>query len=207
MLRRAILLATLRVVEFIQPFVVYLSRMNRRILTAGFLGAVAMFLWTFLAHMVLPLGEAGVRQIAGEGALLNSMEATVKDPGLYLFPNMPPHNDQAAYYQKIASGPSGMLIYFPKRQFSFGLTLGVEFLTEFGQALLGVWLLSMTRFGSFAGRLGFFVVLGLLAAITTNISYWNWYGFPAVYTLGAIVTNWVGLICAGAVAAWMKIGG
>jgi len=181
--------------------------MNRRILLASLLGAVAMFLWTFVAHMVLPLGEAGVRQIDNEGPLLTSMGTTVKDQGLYLFPNMPANNDQAAYYKKIASGPSGMLIYFPIRDFSFGLTLGIEFLTQWAQVLAGVWLLSRTRFATFASRLGFFGVLGLLAAVSTNISYWNWYGFPVVYTLGAMVTIAMGFVCAGAVAAWMKIGG
>lgn len=181
--------------------------MNQRILIAGLLGAVAMFFWTFLAHMVLPLGEAGVRQIDNEGPLLSSMGTTVKDQGLYLFPNMPANNDQAAYYKKIATAPSGMLIYFPTRDFSFGKTLGIEFVTQFVQILLGVWLLSMTRFATFAGRLGFFAALGLLAAVSTNISYWNWYGFPAVYTLGAMVTIAMGFVCAGAVAAWMKIGG
>jgi len=181
--------------------------MNRRILTASLLGAVAMFLWTFVAHMALPLGEAGVRQIDNEGPLLTNMGTTVKDQGLYLFPNMPPNNDQAAYYKKIASAPSGMLIYFPTRDFSFGQTLGIEFLTQLAQVLLGVWLLSMTRFSTFASRLGFFTVLGLLAAITTNVSYWNWYGFPAVYTLGVMVTTVMSFVCAGVVAAWMNIGG
>jgi len=32
--------------------------MIRRVALAGALGAVAMFLWTFAAHMLLPLGEA-----------------------------------------------------------------------------------------------------------------------------------------------------
>jgi len=26
------------------------------------------------------------------------------------------------------------------------------------------------------------LVTGILAAITTNLSYWNWYGFPGAYT-------------------------
>jgi hypothetical protein len=181
--------------------------MNARILKAALLGAVAMFFWTFLAHMVLPLGEAGVRQITNEGPLRAHMAAVVKEQGLYLFPNMPADRNQADYYKDIATGPSGMLIYFPKRDFSFGQTLAAEFLTEFAQSLLAVWLLSMTSFTTFSGRLGFFSMLGLLAAITTNISYWNWYGFPADYTLGVMVTTIMSFICAGAVAAWMKIGG
>jgi hypothetical protein len=34
-----------------------------KILLAGILGAIAMFFWTAIAHMALPLGEAGVTEI------------------------------------------------------------------------------------------------------------------------------------------------
>ena len=37
-----------------------------RIIFAGFLGAIAMFVWTSIAHMALPLGEAGIRELPNE---------------------------------------------------------------------------------------------------------------------------------------------
>ena len=40
--------------------------------------------------------------------------------------------------------------------------------------------------GSFAGRVAFVLIAGILAAIATNVSYWNWYGFPGVYTASYI---------------------
>ena len=46
-----------------------------------------------------------------------------------------------------------------------------------------------------------------MAVITSNVSYWNWYGFPALYTSASMFTIWVGYVCAGLVAAAMKIGG
>lgn len=181
--------------------------MNKRVLLAGVLGAVAMYVWTFIAHMALPLGEAGVKQIDKEQALLSTMQSTFSERGLYMFPNMPPGGDQAEYGKKIASGPSGMLVYFPTRDFSFGKALGLEFVTELIPVLVAVYLLSLTGIGTFGGRLGFFALVGLIAAIATNVSYWNWYGFPTNYTLSYMLTGWVGYICAGLVAAAMKIGG
>jgi hypothetical protein len=44
-----------------------------KILLAGFLGAVAMFIWTSIAHMALPLGEAGISEIPNEQAVLAAM--------------------------------------------------------------------------------------------------------------------------------------
>ena len=181
--------------------------MNKRVLLAGVLGALAMYLWIFIAHMALPLGEAGIKQIDQEDPLLASMKSTLPSSGLYMFPRMNAEGDQAAYQRKIAAGPSGLLIYFPARDFQFGKSLVIEFLTELVLVLLAMYLLSLTRLATFAGRVTFFVLLGLGVAAATNVSYWNWYGFPVTYTLAASFTGWVGYLCAGLVAAAMKIGG
>jgi hypothetical protein len=41
----------------------------------------------------------------------------------------------------------------------------------------------------------------MLAAIATDVSYWNWYGFPATYTAGYMTTGVASFICVGLVAA------
>jgi hypothetical protein len=65
----------------------------------------------------------------------------------------------------------------------------------------GLFLLAQTRIASSAGRVGFVLVAGILAAITTNVSYWNWYGFPRAYTAGYMFTQVVGFFLVGIVAA------
>src|SRR6266850_1377456 len=181
--------------------------MNKRVFLAGVLGAAAMFLWSGIAHMALPLGEAGVQQIDKEDALLSTLQSTLSSHGLYMFPKMVPGTSETEYQKKIASGPSGLLIYFPSRDWTFGKSLAIEFVTELIQALIAAYLLSLTTLGTFPKRFGFYVILGLLAAIATNISYWNWYGFPVTYTASYMFMGWVGYLCAGSVAAVMKIGG
>ena len=89
----------------------------------------------------------------------------------------------------------------PGRRFAFGKSLVVEFSTEVLQAILVIWLLAQTRIGSFAGRVGFVLVAGILASITTNVSYWNWYGFPGVYTSSYILIEIVGFVLVGGIAA------
>ncbi len=181
--------------------------MNKRVFLAGVLSAVAMFLWSGLAHMALPLGQAGIQQIDKEEPLLNILPSTLSAPGFYMFPKMAPGTPESDYQKKIATGPSGLLVYFPSRDFSFGKSLGIEFLTELIQALIAVYLLSLTALGTFGGRLGFYAMLGLIAAFASNVSYWNWYGFPVSYTAAYMFTGWMGYICAGLVAAAMKVGG
>ena len=68
-------------------------------------------------------------------------------------------------------------------------------------AILAVFLLAQTHIGSFAGRVGFVFVVGILAAIATNVSYWNWYGFPGVYVASYMFITVIGFLCVGIVAA------
>jgi hypothetical protein len=54
----------------------------------------------------------------------------------------------------------------------------------------------------FLGGLAMFIaVVGVIAAIATNISYCNWYGFPGAYTASYMTITAVGYIIAGAVVA------
>jgi hypothetical protein len=60
--------------------------------------------------------------------------------------------------------------------------------------------LAQTRIGSFAGRVGFVLVAGILASITTNVSYSNWYGFPGIYTASYMLIEIVGFLLVGVIA-------
>jgi hypothetical protein len=106
-----------------------------------------------------------------------------------------------ARMHKVETGPSGLLVYHPSFQFSFGKALLTELSTNIIQVLLAVILLGQTSLTSFAARWRFIAVAGVLAAISTNISYWNWYGFPGNYTLAYICTVAMGFVVAGLVAA------
>jgi hypothetical protein len=186
-----------------------------RIILAGVLGGIAMFIWTSIAHMVLPLGEAGIRELPNEQTLLTALQTGLGDKeGLYLFPGLgigdnPTKQQQSEamtrYPEKLANNPSGFLMYHPPgaRPLAMGKWLTVEFLTELLEIILAVFLLAQTRIVSFGGRVGFIFVIGIVAALATNVSYWNWYGFPGIYTAAYMTTQIVGFLCAGLGAAFV----
>ncbi len=185
--------------------------MTTRAFLAAILGGIAMFIWSFIAHDLLPLGETGMREFKDEAAMLDALKTNLGDArGLYHFPghkagpNATRQEKSDAIkraMEKAASGPSGMLLYHPTREFTFGKLLGIEFATELLEAILVVFLLTQTRIESFGGRIGFVLVTGILAAITTNIPYWNWYGFPSNYTAAYMSVEIIGFLCVGLVAA------
>lgn len=194
--------------------------MTARAFVAAILGGIAMFIWTSLAHMALPLGEAGVSEIPHEQSVVSTMETNIGQSGFYIFPGLHAGPNATREQRREAmkrmaetypNNASGILVYHPPgRPLTFGKWIGIEFITELLQVILVVFLLAQTRLISFGSRVGFIVTAGILATITTNISYWNWYGFPTVYTAGYMLIEIIGFICAGLVVAlvlknrWMK---
>jgi hypothetical protein len=184
-----------------------------KIILAGVLGGIAMFIWSSIAHMLLPLRHVGIHELPNEQAVLAAMQTNLGDKsGLYLFPGLgvgdnPTHEQESEAMkhmnEKIASNPSGLLMYYATgtRSMNMGKLLTIEFATELLEAILAVFLLAQTRIISFGGRVGFVFVAGILAAIATNISYWNWYGFPGNYTASYMLIQIVGFLCIGLVAA------
>jgi hypothetical protein len=181
--------------------------MNKRVILAGLLGGIGMFVWSSIAHMALPLGAAGIQEITNEQALFAPMRSTLGEKsGMFMFPAMSTGGekkmDMQEYGKKLAANPSGLLIYHPPG--APVMTPGqliIEFVIEVFEVILAVWLLAQTRLQNFAARLGFVAVIGVIAAVATNIPYWNWYGFPAIYTASSITIQIIGFIVAGSVAA------
>jgi hypothetical protein len=187
--------------------------MSTRILLAGIVGGIVMFLWNFVAHEILPIGEMGVKQLANEDAVRSALESNLGDtPGFYIFPSggftpdLKGAEKQAAMKkaeEQMAAGAAGVLIYRPKRVFNFPKRLIIQFMTDVAEALLAVFLLAQTGIRGFGGKVGFVLTAGILAAITTNVPYANWYGFPKDFTLGQMITQVVGFLLVGIVAALM----
>ncbi|PYL54891.1 MAG: hypothetical protein DMF29_05285 [Verrucomicrobia bacterium] len=185
--------------------------MSTRIFLAGILGGVVMFIWNFVAHDLLPLGEMGVRLIPNEDAVTSVLQTNLGDnSGFYVFPSggLTPgatgEQKKAAMKkaeEQMAAGAGGVLVYRPKRIFNFPKRLGIEFVTEVIESLLAVFLLAQTRIRGFGGKVGFIFTTGILASIVTNVPYANWYGFPKDFTLGQMIIQIVGFLLVGVVAA------
>jgi hypothetical protein len=182
-----------------------------RIVLAGILGSIAMFIWTAIAHEVLPLGRAGIRRLPNEAEFIKAIGALLgPHRGLYIFPtpdvgpNPTADEKRTAMKlmgEKITTGPSGLLMYHPHRGYALSKGLLVEYLTELVEAILVVALLVQTRLTSFGSRVAFVTAAGILASIATNVSYWNWYGLSKRYTASYMFIQIVGFFLIGVVAA------
>ncbi|HEU5415862.1 MAG TPA: hypothetical protein VFW31_19000 [Candidatus Angelobacter sp.] len=184
--------------------------MGRKIL-AGILGGIAFFAWSSIAHLATDLGQTGLSELPNEQAVVNDLKANITAPGLYFFPGYglgpnATHSQKMAAMKDLAprikAGPIGLMVYHPTGYDALSpRQMLTELATNIVQVLLAVFLLGQTTITSFAARWRFITVAGVLAAISTNISYWNWYGFPGNYTVAYISVIAMGFVCAGLVAA------
>jgi hypothetical protein len=182
--------------------------MNTRVLVAGLLGGLVFFIWGAISHMLLPIGEMGMKVAGNEDAVIAAAREGLRDEGVYIVPGMNPEKlrDPAAvqaYGEKAKANPYAFVVYQPQgKDFTnMGGNLVREWLTNTLSALLVAWVLSLGAFG-FNRRVLIAGVLGLFAWSAVNLPYWNWYRFPLDFTIGSLLEQVIGWVLAGSVMAW-----
>ena len=189
--------------------------MSKRILLAGLLGGLALFAWESVAHMALPLGEAGIRTFGDhEAPMAAALKEHVKESGFYFFPgpeDKPGMSTEQkgkameAAMQRAATEPSGIMIVFPQgRAINMGKGLGIQFAGDVVVMLIAAFLLAravlVTGYGT---RVLFVTLMGLLPILSSDMPQWNWYGFPDVYFGAQVLVHLVGFAVGGLVLARM----
>lgn len=181
-----------------------------RLLIAGLVGGIAMFIWSALAHTALPLGETGLDMVGPDSTVAAALQAELGDKaGLYGFPGVAgnPHEDEAAMAamtEKMKTGASGLIVYHqPGYNPPMTTLMGKEFALELVQSLILAWLLTRLAVSGLGARTTAAALVGVAVALSTNGSYWNWWGFPADYTLAAMVIQIVGYTVAGLAIAFV----
>lgn len=177
-----------------------------RILIAGLLGAIAMFVWTSVAHMMTPLANVGFSPIPNEQPVLDAMHQSIGDQqGLYFFPWVDPKDPNMMQKETDLrkANPSGLLLYAPPVTAEAGMApmLIKEFAKELAQALIAAFIAAGMA-AMFMTRVIAVTLIGVSAALATNASYWIWYGFPLDYTLAQMTIEVVGAFLAGLAIAW-----
>jgi hypothetical protein len=176
----------------------------------GLLGGAAMFFWGAVSHMVLPVGEMGVRTAKpeAEAAMVAAMREALPEPALYLVPGTDPSQAmtpeaQDAWLARLAAGPTALVAWNPGPGTALGpRPLAIELLSNLAVCLIAAWVLTRLAPGtSYFRRVGVVVLFGLFAVLSVQVSYWAWYSFPGRYLAGQIVEQIVGCALAGVVVA------
>lgn len=182
-----------------------------RIAIAGIVGGIVMFIWGAVGHMFLGVGEYGVKSMPNEDAVVACMKSNIPDAGLYFAPGMdmskrPTDEEYAAWSARYEAGPNVFLVYRPT-----GMTpmsprqLGIELLSNILAALVGAFMLSFVQ-PSFFSRVVVATGIGIAAWLSINVSYYDWYRFPANFVASELVEQAVGWALSGAAMAMIVRG-
>jgi hypothetical protein len=183
----------------------------KKVLIAGIVGGIALFIWSALAWTVLPLHKASLHGIINEDAMIAILKTNLGEKAVYVFPARPAEGQAGmeAYTQKMEQGPVGMIIYDPQgmgammtSQFIVGLIIDIL------AALLAAWILSRStaRGSSFIARVTFCGLLGMFISLGSFLPGWNWMGYALDYTTAMVADALLGWLIAGLViAAFVKV--
>lgn len=173
-----------------------------RVIAAGFIGAVIVFIWGALSWMALDLWGDDIRDLPGDGALERMINEQVPENGAYYFPGMPSMDDPAAveaWEVRHQEGPIGMVMIQKEGADPYSLKsmLG-GFLISLLSALLisGVLGYAGSIGSSYGGRVAIGIVFALFAVASTYAMQWNWFWWPNDYAIALSADVLIGWIIA-----------
>ncbi|OOG64396.1 hypothetical protein B0E46_06960 [Rhodanobacter sp. B04] len=180
-----------------------------RVLVAGLIGGILMFVWGVVAHMALGLGNVGIRQPADESAVLATLhEGLGEQAGVYMLPSFDPKqmNDPykvRAYQQKAIRSPYAWVVYLPQGDDMLQMQQQIprQWASDTLGALALAFVMGLAGLG-FRRRLAVAAAVAVFAWLSTMVPYWNWYRFPLDFTWAALIEQLVGWLLAGAAMAW-----
>ena len=179
--------------------------MGRRLL-AAIAGGIVVFFWSALSHMALGLGMAGIRSIPNEERMAQAIRGVITEPGLYRFPGFDPSRkmtpeEERAWKERYRRGPSGILVVqLGGREPMEPTQFVIELLGDVLAAGVAAFILAGLG-GPYLARAGAVGLLGLFEWADLSVSYWNWDGFPTIFTGAALVDQVAGWTLAGLVMA------
>lgn len=179
-----------------------------RILIAALLGGLVVFLWGFVSHTLLPVGDMGMRQPANEDVVLEAIKTGLGAEGVYYLPSIASDKmgDEAAVKAWTEKSKASPYVFIVNRSGGYdpsamGPNLATEFVTNVLSALVAAALAASLSLG-FGGRVLMITGMGLFAFLTVNVPQWNWYHFPTEFTLGEFIGHVVGWLLGGIAIAW-----
>ncbi|MEO6800041.1 MAG: hypothetical protein ABI178_08895 [Rhodanobacter sp.] len=180
-----------------------------RVLVAGLIGGIVMFIWGVAAHMALGLGNVGIMQPVNENVALSGLQQGLGDQaGVYMLPSLDPKqmDDEAvvrSYSVKSVRSPYAWVVYQPQGtdMMRMGPQIGRQWASDTLGALALAFIMGLAAL-SFRRRLAAAAAAAIFAWLGTLLPYWNWYRFPLDFTLAALAEQLIGWLLAGAAMAW-----
>lgn len=183
-----------------------------KLIKAGLLGGLILFIWSTVSWMVLPWHKATMHSFTIEKAVSQSIQSNAPRSGIYFFPSMCHPDRQKVQNLAETTNTKEMMTTTQCEPLLFvsvalegmrpmPVAMGLDLAIEIAAALLVAWMLLQTQGLSYMRRVAFVVIFALAAGIFIHMCYWNWFMFDTQYTLVQVADLVVGWFLAGLVIA------
>jgi hypothetical protein len=180
-----------------------------RILIAGLIGGLVMFMWGAVSHMMLPIGEMGMKVPTEQASAITTLGSSTHGTGVYMYPSQSMEDwqdpaKQKAFADAAKGQPYAFVIYQPGGNpvnVSMTAALAKQWGSDTLAAIIAAWVLALCAVG-FVKRVVIAGSLGLFAWVAIAVPFWNWYMFPTDFTIGTLLEQVIGWLLSGAAIAW-----
>jgi hypothetical protein len=175
--------------------------MMQKLIKGAVLGGVILFIWGFVAWMVLPWNKMHMMKFKNEQKVAQAVMDGAPTSGIYVLPNymdMPKHSkERAVGEQEMRQGPYVFAaVSLTGRDPSMAMSMIQGFIVKVIGAFLVTWLLLQTKL-AFRKQVGFITVVGLTVGFLAAMPYVIWFGFPAMFAWACIFETTIGWFLAG----------
>jgi hypothetical protein len=186
-----------------------METLMKKILISILVAAIVAQIWGMFSWMVLPWHNLDMKQFKNGDAVANVIKSEQVESGIYMVPNwdLKIHEDNNLMQQWNQKASQGPFVFMNVR--SNGITPGmgpmmmIGFLLNLLMAGILFWLLSKTTISGLVNKAVFISIAGGVGGLYPIISNWNWWHFPAMYTVSAFIDLFLTWFLAGLAMAYI----
>lgn len=161
--------------------------MVRSIVLGAIIGGIIAFVWEGISWMALPWHCKSFKKIRNEEFVGWVVKENARKDGIYIIPNMSCDRDEAGTAKWKAAAERGPYIFASVATKGITTNMTGSLVTAFvmNVALAGLitFLVCQAVGLAYWGKVGLVTIIGLIAGVAGNIPMWNWFAFPANFTL------------------------
>lgn len=173
-----------------------------KIFIASLVGAVIMFVWSFLAWVVLPIHANTYMYTPAQDAIMKTLNESNLETGTYGMPSAPTA-DEAMKMHKSNEGKPGAAIFYIKSVSEMSPSMHIwGFVFNFIMIFAACTLLINNMTGGFFSRWWMVMMIAVVIIFGVYMMQWNWMGYSWNYTRDFILDTAIGWAINGIWLGW-----
>ncbi|MGH1362225.1 MAG: hypothetical protein ACRBF0_01635 [Calditrichia bacterium] len=182
----------------------------KNFIVPGIAAGVALFIWAAVSWMVIPWHNATINNMPNGEEIAALMKENLTEHQVYHYPGFPleqSDSEMEAMFNKMKQGPNMHFMVYnpngvdPMSPMSFLAALIMNILT--GIAAAWLLLMALPKLNGTMEKVLFMLTVGTIAMLVGPLANWNWWHFPADFTLVMIADMAVSWVIVGLILAKM----